>query len=354
MRKRIGLLVLSSLMVFMCVAVFLPLSFAIEDEAERYPTVDRAEAVDKEFVRAAPSIPTIFPKKFGKLEVDITASLIGGYDSNIELKRYDKDGSGFMQMNVGLYGKYPIGDIFLFKGSYELTSIKYFKNSDPDLLDNILGVSLDTKIAEGYTWFVNYYADFVRFPHDKIVNYTMNKIQTGMRQDITSWLYQKITYEFFNKHYPHWRTRNSGGILRTEKRDDNRNTISHQTGIYMGERIFIRADNRFFFNDSNEYYLDWFDYWSFKTRGSLTYLLTDKIYGVGSFAYMHTSFYKRGISDGDEDERDNLFIYSASVFYDVIKSVSLGLSFDYSKNYSNENMEQYEDFVVSGGVYCLF
>ncbi len=361
MKKNVAVLIL-----FLMISVF-GLGFsssilAIEDEDEQYPTISKKKGQSKTAGRTksvleeqlGDVIPILVSKKIGKLNIDLSASVSGGYDVNVNLNRYDEDGSIFMQQALGINGKYPISDIFTLRGSYDLTSITYFKFSDPDILDNIIGVGLDTKIADNFLWSVDYAADFVGFPHDKFSEYTMNQVQTGLRHDITDWLYQKIIYQFFHKHYPRWKTRNAHGFFRLGDRDDTRNTVMHQFGLFLGDKTFVRTENKFYYNDSNEQYLKYYDYKAFKTKATLTHLITDKLYTSANFAYQYKAYDKRGVSDSVVDQRDHLIMTGGSLFYDVIPTVSIGTSFDFRKNFSNENVQQYEDYIVSSGVYCSF
>lgn len=352
MKNKIIVLIL--FLSFLLMGLYIPpLSIlAVEDVEEQYPTVGRKKSVEEDILKDI--IPTLIRKKIGKLKVDISASVTGGYDANVNLDRYDEDGSIFMQESVAIYGKYPISNIFTLRGGYDLTSIKYFKFSEPDLLDNILTVGIDTKIADNFLWSVDYMADFVGFPHDKFSEYTLNQIETSLRHDITDWLYQKIGYQFFYKHYPKWKIRNNLGSFRLGDREDTRNTVVHQLGLYIGDKTFLKTENKLYYNDSNEAYLDYYDYRALKTKATVTHLITDKLYGSANFAYQYKAYNKRGVSDNVFDQRDHLFIYGGSVFYDVIPSVSVGVSYDFRKNYSNENVQRYEDHIISSGIYCAF
>jgi hypothetical protein len=349
---RIRFATILFLFVFSGLSVFSSSILAIEDEDERYATIDtqREEAEAVKYI-----IPTILKKKYGKLKLDASASTVTGYDANVNLNRYDEDGSFFSQNTLSLAAKYPIIDDKLFvKGGYDFTWIKYFKFSDPDLIDNILSAGLESRLWDNLLWTVDYEADFVGFPRDKISRYTMNLVGTDVKHEINDWLYHKIRYEFFHKHYPDWKTLNSRGVLLQRDRGDTRNTIIHQIGIFIGDTTFIRFDNRFYRNNSNELFLKFYDYNAFKTKTAVTHVFTNKIYGSTSFAYQYKAYDKRSVGAQEFDQRDHLFIYGASLFYDIIPSISLGISVDLRENRSNENQQKYEDYIISSGVYAVF
>lgn len=327
--------------------------FAVDDEDEQYPTIETVKEAQEDAVQYI--IPTVLKKKYGRLELDVAASLVAGYDANVNLDRYDRDGSIFTQKTLGLYGKYELIDSKVFvRTGYDFTWIKYWKFSDPDLLDNILSTGVDMKVTDNLMWSVDYMADFVGFPRDEQSEYTMNLIETSLRHDINDWIYQKVIYQFLHKHYPKWKPNNAWGIRQERDRSDSRNSITHQLGVFVGNKTFFKTENKFSMNDSNELFLDFYDYHAFKTKVSVTHILTNKIYGTASFAYQYKAYEQRSVGAQDFDQRDNLYIYNTSLFYDIIPAVSLGMSFDYRENNSNENQQKYEDYIISSGIYAVF
>ncbi len=341
MKKILAIAALIIPFLFLGVAIFTPTVLAVKGD----PVVEE---------QLGGIIPTFVTNNLGKLELDVSASSTYGYNSNVYLNRYDEDGSFFGEQTLGLYGRYPISDVFTFRGNYDLTWIKYFEFSKPDLLDNMLGVGLDTKVTDYVLWSVDYMVDFATFPYDRTGKYTLNQIGTALKHELTDWLYHKVGYDFFYKHYHKAWIRKPWGNAATDDREDKRNTLKHEVGLYVGDRTLVKAKNQLYYNDSNEEYLSFYDYWAYKTRAELSHLITDDLYGTVNFGYQYKSYDQRGISDSTEDQYDHLFTYGASFFYDVIPSVSIGVNFDFSNNYSNENYERYEDYIVASGIYCSF
>jgi len=352
--KRAKVSLVSALTLFVIAAIFAAPALAVDNEDGQYSTVDVKPIKKEEAVKYI--IPTLVKKKYGNLNLGLSASIVGGYDTNVNLNRYDEDGSFFMQETLGLYADYIVSDGLKVRGGYDFTSIKYTHFSDPNLLDNMFNIGADLDLTDTLVYSLDYTVDFVDFPHDKISQYTMNMFETAIRHNITDWLYHKLTYELFYKHYSNWKPRNDWGIIVDQRdRNDIRNTLTHQIGAFIGDKTFIKSENKVYWNDSNELFLDFYDYVSYKTKASLTRLITNKLYGTASFAYQYRSYDQRSVSDrGYKDQRDHLFVYSATLFYDIFPSISIGTSMDFRDNNSNENQQKYEDFVVSSGVYCVF
>ncbi|MDP3789338.1 MAG: hypothetical protein Q8R48_02930 [Candidatus Omnitrophota bacterium] len=317
-----------------------------DDKEEQYPTVGIAKP-------AVPAKPV--QKAAGKPAINISASLLFGYDDNVRLDHYDGAGSLFFQEALGLSSKYKINDTFTVRGSYDLTAINYLRFSDTNLLDNLFDIGLDVKIADDWTWSLDYRPDIVGLPHDKFSEYNEQLFTTSLRQDISKKIYQKITYGIFTRHYPKWATRNNYGNAILGDRRDLRNTAIHQIGFYLGKNLFLKEENTFYYNDSNEKYLRYYDYKSYITRTTLIHFTTKKLYEAANFSYQYKSYDKRSVSDRQgEDQRDHLFMFGGSVFYDITSYLTVGTTFNYRKNFSNEESENYRDYILSSGVYCRF
>ncbi|NQT06903.1 MAG: hypothetical protein HQ575_05115 [Candidatus Omnitrophica bacterium] len=300
-------------------------------------------------------IPGLMDKKIGKLEFDIVGSDTMGYESNYNLDRYDEDSSLFMQDTIGIYTRYPLIDnVCTLRTSYDFIWLRYFEDSEPNLADNMVGVGIDTQIADGYLWSLDYLADFVTFPHDKEINYVSNHIGTSITHDITDWLYQRISYEFSYKRYSKWKITNNQGNFFMGDREDKKNSVSHQFGLFVNDKTSITTDNEIYYNDSTEQFLQYYDYKSYRGGITVNHVATEKLYGSVNFGYQYKAYDKRSVSDRQRDQRDHLFIYGGSLFYDVIPSVSIGTTVDYRNNVSYENDQQYEDLMISSGVYWMF
>ena len=183
---------------------------------------------------------------------------------------------------------------------------------------------------------MDYRPDIVDLPHDQLGKYTEQRFETSLRQDISKRIYQKIIYGLSTRHYPKWAIRNNGGVFRFGNRNDLRNTVTHQIGFYLTDKVFLKEDNTFYYNHSNEQYLRYYDYKNYLTTTTLIHFTTKKLYETANFTYQYTSYDKRSVSDRQEKERENLFTFGGSVFYDITSYFTVGTTFNYRKNLSNE------------------
>ena len=93
---------------------------------------------------------------------------------------------------------------------------------------------------------------------------------------------------------------------------------------------------------------------AFKTKGAVTHLIIDKLYGTVNLGYQYKMYENRNVSDGDDNQRDHMLMGGLSLFYDITPTLSIGANFDYRRNISNEGNQKYEDFIISSGIYRKF
>ena len=217
-----------------------------------------------------------------------------------------------------------------------------------------VGIAYQSKISNKFTWSLDYLIDFVGFPYDEFNDYTMHKVGTGLTHNITDMLYQKLNYEYLSKHYPKWMMRNSTGVVGSDEREDNGNAFKHELGILVGEKTLVKAKNRFYINDSDEDYLDFYDYKLFETAAEINHILTDRLSSCVSFGYQRRLYDQRDIIHGQEAQHDDRYMCCASLLYELTKNVSAGINFDYTYNNSNDFEEKYKDCIISTGIYSSF
>jgi len=348
-RKRSGLNgFIYALLPFLLLAVLSADGLAVEDEYILYPSIEKKEeSVQKE--REPMS------GEAGPFEWELWASSLAGYDTNVYLTHYDESASIFLQNSLSFHTKSRLFERCLLRLEYDLVAIDYLRFAEPDLSDHIFTAALDMQVTEELLWSVEYAYDFVGFPHDDASEYSVDEITSSLRHDISDRLYQKLAYSFFDKDYGKWKTRTADGNMKLGDREDKRNAVEYELGYYLSDKTLIKSRNSFFRNNSNELYLDYYDYKALSTRASLVHIITDKIYALLDGGYQFKSYDNRVVSDKvSGDQRDHLLMGGASIYYDILKNLSLGTNFDYRKNFSNENGQKYTDYVISCGVYYKY
>ncbi|MDD5496334.1 MAG: hypothetical protein PHP46_04450 [Candidatus Omnitrophica bacterium] len=294
-----------------------------------------------------------------KLEYNASASVTQGYDNNVFLDPSRKDDS-FTQEAVIMNFKYPFRDNKLnLKYGLDFTNITYYKITDASLLDWSLWGGFDYTIFDVFTLSPSYRFNMVWYPRDDQSSNNWNEFNLDLRQDLLDnfyfldKVYHKGTYRLSYQNYQHRKARLGNGNLSSNTRADLRNTFDYEVGLYMFDSL-IKVNNQIYRNDSDDQYEDYYDYNSYRLGCSIVHMFTDKFYSIGSFYWQKKFYDSRQSSQEAVCEKDDLYIVSSSLYYDITPHFSIFANYSYRENQSNEPLQKYSGSVVTAGIYYNF
>ncbi|MDO8525858.1 MAG: hypothetical protein Q7S07_05160 [Candidatus Omnitrophota bacterium] len=344
MKRQISYLLLSAL--FIAQASFASTETVQEQEPNyRYVT----KPTESFFIQRTPSID--------KLISNVTAGLIQGVDSN-PLLDSSHEVDSYTQETLDMHYKYPVfGSVLGFTNSkfgFNVTNMNYYKATDVNIFDAIGDVNLEQEIFDKVTLNAGYVFEYMWFPNSRDGTFVGNQLNIGMRQDLTDWAYQKAAYRIILRGYQYRKAELGDGTNSAHNRFDVRNQFEHELGVYAGKKTKIRITNQLYINKSNDQYFDYYDYLNYRFGTSLVQSITGKLYGMAGFYYQRRNYLSRQVSDGAAIEKDNLYLATASVMYDITKDISLFVNYSHSENHTNNPIEEYVDTIYSGGFYYSF
>ena len=139
-----------------------------------------------------------------------------------------------------------------------------------------------------------------------------------------------------------------------KRRDDVRNTVEYEIGKYF-TRDLLKLKIQYYFNNSSEKYLHFYDYDSFKTSISLTHLFNESVFGYVAFSRQFRDYRSRSlIVDTSSLEWDRTYLVTTGLYYNLTKNCSLVANYTYRQNWSNEPTQEYEGTIVSCGINYSF
>ncbi|MBN1913764.1 MAG: hypothetical protein JW788_05120, partial [Candidatus Omnitrophica bacterium] len=117
----------------------------------------------------------------------------------------------------------------------------------------------------------------------------------------------------------------------------------------------LKLGFQYYNNNSSERYLHYYDYDSYKGTASLTHLFNNKTFGYFSFSRERGDYHNRSISTNNgRCQDDRTYVLTSALYYNIKKDFTLGLSYTYRNNYSNEPMERYQSSMFTVGTYYKF
>jgi len=290
--------------------------------------------------------------KMGKWDIDYDFSTFQGYDNNASLDS-SKQHDTFTQNTFGLGAEYKLSDSSKIKCRLDETDITYWEYTDASLLDAAAAIGLEGNPNDNLILYAGYEFDILYYLKNERSNYLGHRGEISLKHLISDVFYQKIGYDYLFKEYSERQARDAAGT-RTKDREDSRHTIKYEIGAYPTDKILLKAKSFYFYNDSNDQYLDYYDYNAYKAALSVIYLITEKFYAYANGGYEFRDYKNRNVLNKNKDQEDDIWTASCALFYDLTESVSLGANYSYRENSSNDGSQEYAGSIVSAGVYYAF
>lgn len=283
---------------------------------------------------------------FREGEVKSHLSVTQGYDDNVWLNSR-RLGDGYTQIYFRPTFTSRINEKVDGRLEYELMSLIYMDESNANLISNSLGCGIDYKINKDLKFSTMYRfadTDYVNTGDDDFLDHT---IELKLTQKLPNKIFHSLGYEFMLKDYTQRKLRTSTAVDSEKERADKRNTVEYEIGKYFPKDLF-RMKFQYYNNGSNDAYLKYYDYDSYKIGTSLTHLFNDKFFCYTSFSRQWRDFRSRTISvDANFKEWDKTYLMTLGLYYNFKKDLTLGLNYTYRQNWSNEPVENYSGSLIS-------
>ncbi|MBD3426613.1 MAG: hypothetical protein GF409_05235 [Candidatus Omnitrophica bacterium] len=288
-----------------------------------------------------------------KLEVSGYADLQQGYDNNVELDSQRLD-DGFLQFTGNLEASYPVTGQADFEVGTDLFSLVYYTHNRNNIFDLAPYAQLVYRVTPDLIWRNTITFDHFEYPNEKESTYNGIYLTTNLRHFFLPDVYQEARFEYLKRWYPDRKTFNSAGFVSDVDRTDDRIRMQYNIGAYFN-KFFIGVSNQISHNDSNDDFQQYYDYWLYRLSPSMLYFITDHLYLDVSLVYRYTRYKdRRSTEDTGRRQRDNTYIFYSSLYYDITKNLTLGVTYSYSENASNDPFQDYSGSIVSGGLYYYF
>ena len=329
------------------IAIF-PLSVNAADINEEQTT---EKYLGKSEEKAYSKVETV--KEGQRYTTKLLVAAIQGYDNNVFLDpRRVQDTFSEAIVDAGV--TYPLSGRWDVIGGISAHDITYWKATDANLVDTNLKFGFEGKLLGGMTLTTYNDVEFLEYQANADGNYFGDKVGLVLKQKLPNNFFHSFSYEYFYKNYSDRKALDGTGVSTDRDRMDNRNTVYYDLGVYLKKSMF-KVFGEYYYNKSNDNFLDYYDYQSLRFGSSLTYLLTDKMSASFSYYRQFRNYTDRTIpGDNTAAEKDRTWVSSASVFYDIYKNATLGLSYSYRQNLSNNPIEKYSGSITSLGLYCRF
>ena len=288
-----------------------------------------------------------------KGEFKFLLGLSGGYDNNTYLDSR-REGDAFFQTFFKASFIAPFSEKTKGTFDYEMMNLIYGDESDLDLIRNGIRLGMDHELSEELTFSPAFSFDSIEFLNTGTDDYLENELELKLRHKLPNKMYHSLTYDLSYRNYAKRYTRTSATVDTDKERNDMRNVVEYEIGKRF-DKDLLKVSFQYFNNNSNENYLKYYDYDSYKIGGSLTHIFTNKISGYVSFFRQFRDYRSRTlINDASVTELEKTNLITTALFYNLNDAVSFGLSYTYRQNNSNEPADKYSGSLISLATYYKF
>ena len=278
--------------------------------------------------------------------------VVEGYDRNPNLNTPRK-GSGYTEQDLGVGYIHRWGSRFIYRLSGHTRYVNYYKFANENLFDQILRG--ETALELHPDWFVEseYVARWLWKPDDAQGNFAEQETKIGLKHYlIRRRLYHKPSYIFQYRGHTKARARLPDGSASLTERHDVTHRLAYEIGVHPVPQLLLRVNNQIGRNDSNDQFLDFYDYNFYQVTPSVTWEATKRLFMVTGVQFQRNRYDDRAVRG--TAERENFFAFFGSLFYHVTDTTSVGFHWTYVKDDSNLPELEYQSSNLSLGCYIHF
>jgi hypothetical protein len=233
-------------------------------------------------------------------------------------------------------------------------SMVYAEESNLNLFSTGLRAAIDYKINGKWNLISDYrcvMTDYVNTAPDDAWEHSTS---FQVKQKLPLKMFHSLRYEFMFRDYRSRLIKTIIGLPTEKTREDLRSTAEYEIGkVFPKDQMKIRF--QYYNNNCNENFLHYYDYDTYAGTFSLTHLFTKKFFSYWAYSRQITDYRNRTIStDNGMRQEDKTYNLTSALYYNLKKDLTVGLTFTYRNNWSNEQLERYQDSVVTLGTFYKF
>ena len=279
-------------------------------------------------------------------------SVIEGYDRNVNLNS-THNGTGFTEQDLGMGYIHRLGQRFIYRLTGNLRYVNYYKFSNVNSFAPTLRGETAFEFTPHFFLESEYDARWFWRPDDAQGNFNEQEVKVGLKHYlIPKRLYHKPSYIFQYRDFTKAKARLADSSAGPDGRWDTTHRLDYEIGIHPIPELLLRVHNQYGRNDSNDQYLDFYDYSFYQVTPSVTWEVSKPLLVIAGVQFQRNNYDNRAIRG--RAERENFTAFFGSLFYHVTKQTSVGFHSGYSKDDSTPPELEYPDSSLSLGVHVHF
>lgn len=290
--------------------------------------------------------------KLGPFQLRTAASIKAGYENNVQLDSSRK-GDMFTEAAVFTEGEYKISKNVGLGVEYDLIAVLYSEFTRFDFMDNEGRAFVKYYLDNNWWIKAGYLLGMVWYPHDKDGTYTTYGPLLETKYYINRDLYLQCGYEYTEYDYDKRKKKDHRNVTLETTRQDDRHVLRFAVGKYFKD-LLIKVSEKIDFNESNDEFMDFYDYMSYRTSIFAGLPLFKKFYVSGYASFRIKDFDSRKTLDLSEVEEQKTYSAAGSIYYKLYKDVYISSTYTYTQNESNEPLNEFSESIISAGLQVMF
>jgi len=263
-------------------------------------------------------------------------------------------GDAFDQVMGNVVARYKLNEQVDIKARYDFASITYHEATDVSMLDNDGALSLEYYPMNSVRIEAGYEADFVTYLKNEDGDFMTEGPFCAVRHYFNPKTYIGAKYQYSSYDYEHRTIRGGAGNRLPLTREDHRHNAIAEIVTHV-KKLFLKIKTTYYLNESNDEYMDYYDYWSGKINLYMAYPITQKVSILLNGGYQRRDYESRTITTSvDKKEYDDLMILGGGFFYKITPSFYINTNYTYRQNYSNDPFQEYSGSVGTAGFNYFF
>ncbi|MFH1621835.1 MAG: outer membrane beta-barrel protein [Candidatus Omnitrophota bacterium] len=274
--------------------------------------------------------------------------LFSGYDSNVNLDGKRK-GDGFQEFLFYLKFKKPLKKGLEFNMRYALDYLNYNEFSDASSLLNRLIFEINKqisifKIGTGYDF------SYLFYPNYEEGDFYFHKGFFYIGNNLTEKIYHQLKVCYGIKDYLDGKAQaDTLGSFQEKDRLDRRQQLEYSLKYNYNRDLTVRLKGGYSVNNSNDRYLDYYDYKSPEVSCGFDYKIKPNLYLLLDYSYQRKNYKGRTVTSQTYKQEDNLYSANLGFLYFVNKRNALSVKYTYRENASNDSLSEYAENVITCG-----
>ncbi|MFA5157179.1 MAG: hypothetical protein WC532_07325 [Candidatus Omnitrophota bacterium] len=288
-------------------------------------------------------------KKKPTFKLSSVAGLFYGFDTNARLSAESK-GDHYEEFlwSSSVIKPWIARTKFVF--NYDLDVLNYNEATDISNILNHGRFVVDKKLFDWLNVGIGDDLAIYAYTNNDDGTFLFNKYLFYLKSKLARKTYHQLLFSYGEKYYTDRKAMGDDyGSTQEKERRENRQSVEYNISSDITRKFYAKIMGRFSVNNSNDRYLDFYDYKSYEISPSITYKFTRKFDLSSNFIYLRKNYKSRLVTNENYKEKENIYATNLLFRYKLDKHNILSFLYTYRGDNANDSIDKYTENVFTCG-----